>query len=288
MTDYPSDVTYACLHLGIKPGATSEHIHRVRTFAEQYRFITKPRLAQVIKLTNFFLSRAHFGEMIQGYNDIRSGYFRLAKQYHPDLHPGDQAAEDYLKILNTAFADVEAINRESRDYFQQAEYLRRGIEAKARAQAQREAQAAVAPSAVEPVEKESDDQPPRPAHPPLDDNLYPPPNYQGNMIVYMACSVPRFVRTARLSYLPPHTIITSYLVRTAGSNGIMYDVIMLPEQEFKRARYYLSGEVSGAPQLTLGKSSAVFIPFDTRQVRVKAVAQHAQSARDYFLPLFQK
>jgi hypothetical protein len=68
----------------------------------------------------------------------------------------------------------------------------------------------------------------------------------------------------------------------------MYDVIMLPEQEFKRARYYLSGEASSAPQLTLGKSSAVFIPFDTRQVRVKAAAHHAQSARDYFLPLFQK
>jgi len=36
--------------------------------------------------------------------DIKSAYRRLAKQYHPDLHPGDAEAESRFKDISAAFA----------------------------------------------------------------------------------------------------------------------------------------------------------------------------------------
>lgn len=39
-------------------------------------------------------------------DDIRRAYRRLAKENHPDLHPGDKAAEERFKRINAAFAIV--------------------------------------------------------------------------------------------------------------------------------------------------------------------------------------
>lgn len=36
-------------------------------------------------------------------NDIRKAYRRLAKQYHPDTHPGDKAADKKFKEINEAY-----------------------------------------------------------------------------------------------------------------------------------------------------------------------------------------
>ncbi|MBR1497395.1 MAG: molecular chaperone DnaJ [Oscillospiraceae bacterium] len=38
-----------------------------------------------------------------GDDDIKKAYRKLAKQYHPDLHPGDKAAEEKFKELNEAY-----------------------------------------------------------------------------------------------------------------------------------------------------------------------------------------
>ena len=35
-------------------------------------------------------------------DEIKSAYRKLAKQYHPDLHPGDKAAEAKFKEANEA------------------------------------------------------------------------------------------------------------------------------------------------------------------------------------------
>ena len=32
--------------------------------------------------------------------EIKKAYFKLAKQYHPDLNPGDEAKEKFAKINN--------------------------------------------------------------------------------------------------------------------------------------------------------------------------------------------
>ncbi|MEQ8734183.1 MAG: J domain-containing protein [Rhodospirillaceae bacterium] len=37
-----------------------------------------------------------------GQNEIRAAYRRLAKQYHPDLHPGDSSAEEKFKAISAA------------------------------------------------------------------------------------------------------------------------------------------------------------------------------------------
>lgn len=37
-------------------------------------------------------------------NDLKRAYRKLAKQYHPDLHPGDKAAEEKFKEINEAYA----------------------------------------------------------------------------------------------------------------------------------------------------------------------------------------
>ena len=39
-------------------------------------------------------------------DDIKSAYRRLAKQYHPDLHPGDNAAAEKFKEVNEAYSVV--------------------------------------------------------------------------------------------------------------------------------------------------------------------------------------
>lgn len=39
-------------------------------------------------------------------DEIKSAYRKLAKQYHPDLHPGDQAAADKFKEINEAYSVV--------------------------------------------------------------------------------------------------------------------------------------------------------------------------------------
>ncbi len=43
--------------------------------------------------------------------EIKSAYHRLAKKYHPDLHPGDRQAEAKMKEINEAYAEAMRIRK---------------------------------------------------------------------------------------------------------------------------------------------------------------------------------
>ncbi len=42
---------------------------------------------------------------------IAKAYKRLAKKYHPDLHPGDQSAAEQMGRINRAYDDIKAMRQ---------------------------------------------------------------------------------------------------------------------------------------------------------------------------------
>src|SRR6266536_1811469 len=61
-------------------------------------------------------------------DDIRKSYRRLARKYHPDLNPGDKAAEDRFKKLQEAY-DVLSDPKKRQMYDQQGLYSDSGFAA---------------------------------------------------------------------------------------------------------------------------------------------------------------
>ena len=47
-------------------------------------------------------------------DEIKSAYRRLAKQYHPDLHPGDAAAAEKFKEINEAYEVLSDADKKAR------------------------------------------------------------------------------------------------------------------------------------------------------------------------------
>ncbi len=43
--------------------------------------------------------------------DVAKAYRRLAKKYHPDLHPGDSAAAEQMGRVNRAYDDIKAMRQ---------------------------------------------------------------------------------------------------------------------------------------------------------------------------------
>ena len=44
--------------------------------------------------------------------EIARAYRRLAKRYHPDLHPGDQSAAEQMGRLNQAYDEIRAMRQQ--------------------------------------------------------------------------------------------------------------------------------------------------------------------------------
>src|SRR5437868_7812747 len=68
-------------------------------------------------------------------DEIRKSYRRLARKYHPDLNPGDKAAEDRFKKLQEAY-DVLSEPKKRQMYDQQGFYSDSGFAAGAGPQPQ--------------------------------------------------------------------------------------------------------------------------------------------------------
>ncbi|HUY69133.1 MAG TPA: hypothetical protein VMV79_07515 [Alphaproteobacteria bacterium] len=104
---------------------------------------------------------------------------------------------------------------------------------------------------------------------------------------YMAASVPRFIRTARLSHLPLNTIIGYWFTKAADNSHYVFDVIMLPALEFLRTKSYLAVPDTASPSLQAGKFAPPYIPKDVKEVTVPSDEADPESfARAHFIKEF--
>ena len=104
---------------------------------------------------------------------------------------------------------------------------------------------------------------------------------------YLAASVPRSVRTARLSYLPPNAIIGCWFTQIENQLNFIYDVVMLPEVQFTRAKSYLAAPETAIPSLQYGKFSPPYILTDLKTVTVPPEESDPYLyAKTYFLLQF--
>ncbi len=282
MTDYSIDVIYAYAQLGIDAGSSMQEIETVLTHASAYRFSTRERVDLIERLLEFFNSRNSFGSLEDSFEEVRKAYHRKAMAFHPDRHRGNKHAEEELKVINAAYAAVDEIHREARDYFRQSETSRSEAEQEARQTVDRET-----PDYIKSAHKKkttSAEPPPKPA-----DTAEPPRAMPAGARKYMAASVPRFVRNARLSHLPAKCIIGCWYIGRENDINVVYDIIMLPEIEFVRARGHLGTPDSAMPSLTRGKFTPPYIPQDIKQVIVPLDQPNPEHyARNYLRQEFAK
>jgi len=272
MQEYPIDVSYAWAQLGLVPGASLEDIQEIYVSASAYQFSTPARIKRVRHFVQFFVERSKFGPAEMAFAEIRKAYHKQAMHLHPDRNKGDTANEEQLKAINAAFAIVETVNRAAKDYFKKSEELRREIEREAVQAASRESRR------QQPKQKPREETPPPP----------PPQDFQTQASVkFVAASIPRYIRNSRLFYLHRGAIIGSRLHKHGDSVGMLYDIVMLTEREFQRARLYLGMEGFGSPQLSMSKLTPAYISKDAKAFSVPLTDPHPErTAAAYFLKEF--
>jgi hypothetical protein len=262
MAKYSIDISYGWAQLGVEPGASVEAVGEVLANAVASRFVTKQRVAHLRPLVDFFLARAQLGSFDDSFAEIKKSYHRQAMALHPDRHKGNQAAEERLKEINAAYELVEEISRQAKAYYKQNENIRRDLEERARQATERER--------PEPIREK--------------------PAVQARAVMprkYMAASIPRSIRTARLGYLPVQTIIGRHFTQKENDINLIFDVVMLPEEQFIRAKAYLAMPEALGAHLQYGKFSPAYTPRDTKEIIVPpGEANPEKFARDYFVKEF--
>ncbi len=272
MSEYADDVRYAYLKLGLDIGAPLDRIAAARTNA--YRFRTRERIKTVCALMEFFAARSLLGTLEASVTDIQKSYRQKAREFHPDLHPDDPSVEEKLKEINIAYGIIEATQREAAAYFSQPETVRQRLENEAREIYRHEAgirfqDTASAKSATHPEEVHER-------------------QVANTAFKYMAASVPRNIRLMRLSYLPSNYVIGSRYIKNRDGSYVVFDIIMLSEKEFNRARIYLSAPNPGDPVLQQGGFIPTYIVKGTREVTIPPGTYDPEAyARAHFLEEFK-
>lgn len=64
--------------------------------------------------------------------EIKRSYRKLARQYHPDLNPGDKAAEEQFKTISEAYDVLSDVEKRSKydqfgQYWQQQGFQNRAV-----------------------------------------------------------------------------------------------------------------------------------------------------------------
>ncbi len=104
---------------------------------------------------------------------------------------------------------------------------------------------------------------------------------------YLAASIPRSVRTARLGHLPLDKIIGCHFIEQSEGANLTFDVIMLPEAEFIRARSYLTVPNMAGMGLDRAKFAPPYIPKDVKEVVVPDDhPDPVNFAKNYFIKAF--
>lgn len=102
---------------------------------------------------------------------------------------------------------------------------------------------------------------------------------------YMAGSVPRFLRQTRLAHVPPSCVIGSKLQKGDGGANIVFDIIMLPMQEFTRMKSQVGLQHVIAPGPQMGPSfNPSFVMANAKEVTVPAEEPNPENyAKTFFL-----
>jgi hypothetical protein len=106
---------------------------------------------------------------------------------------------------------------------------------------------------------------------------------------FQAAPVPRFIRQAKLSYLPMNVVIGSYLIKGDGGSNIVMDVIMLPAQQFQRMRTNVGLQHVATPTLQAGPGlMPSFMLKDVKEITVPEGEPDAEGyAKAYFVREFK-
>ena len=106
--------------------------------------------------------------------------------------------------------------------------------------------------------------------------------------VYYAASVPRFLRETRLGYLPLNCVIGSKITRGAAGSNLVFDIVMLQDQQFQRMRQNVGLQHVASPALQMGGGfSPGFVLADAKKIVVPAGEADPQGyARQYFMVQF--
>src|ERR1700743_3167979 len=201
MTANSPDVTYAYAQLGLDFGASLEAIEEVLAHARAYQYSTRARIAEFERFVEFFSARDRLGDIHTPFTFIRRAYHKKAMMLLPDRNSGNKAAEEQLKMINAAFAIVDAIHREARDYYRQSEETRAEIEKEARAATEKEIPESVHAKRradAEQVKQNSRAEAHQDETREENAETYDVPRRPA--VTYVAASIPRFIRTARLSH----------------------------------------------------------------------------------------
>jgi len=289
MSSHSPDVTYAYAHLGLAFGASLEEIGAVLVHARAYKYSTRQRVQQVERLVEFLAARDQFGNAETPFELIRRVYLKRVMTLHPDRNRDNKEAEEQLKLINIAFALIDAVRREARDYYRQSETARREIEDEARAATEREKPLQAKEKRTQQENPKQPDQTERTARPEQTrEKAAGASAYSGPGKKYFAASIPRFIRSARLSYVPANCIIASWHIAQKNDVNFIYDVIMLPEREFLRARMHLATPDVATPTLSRGGFSPAYMPKDIKTVTVpEGEAQPEKYAKEHLLEQFQ-
>ena len=104
----------------------------------------------------------------------------------------------------------------------------------------------------------------------------------------MAASVPRYLRQNRLGYLPLSSIVGSRLLKGRNGANLVFDIIMLPVNEFQRMKTNVGMQHVSAPVLNAGPGMMPsFMLTDAKEVIVPAgEADPERFAKEYFMKVF--
>lgn len=295
MSDYPIDVHYACLQLGLPDGGHADQATAVLRRAEAYRFVSKERLKTVRRLAVYFTARQQLGAPDESFSKLRKSYYKMAMALHPDRGAAGKTDEDELKNINAAYELVEAVYREAQHYFRQDETTRAEIEQTA--QYDRQCEVAGKPQAkageAETTSAGAEAAPPQPqttTSAPRGTHTRPraAPLAPG-AVRFCAASVPRYIRNARLPHLGRDAVIGSRLFQTKSGQSLVYDIIMLAEPDFMRAKLLLSltAGQNSSYELSMSKMTPAYMPMDTKVLLVAAGQTNPwHFARAHFLQAF--